>query len=128
MTYEQQNAREWISLYEGGSTLTCDMRGSTLWIESETGDQWTVYPEGRIVRNIDEWTTDLIDLENRVLCPEDYKVCDDDLRPEDRSDYAVDDLMGLGAITDFHADRLGELQEQARWNREDDEVARREAA
>ena len=122
LSKEQHESREIISLYEGGSTLTCEMAGKNLWIESETGKTWLVYPEGRIVREPqgEDWHTDLVELMARVESPQDFT--------QDDFDPGADDLMGLAPVSDFHSDRWAELQEQSRVDREDELQRRRQEA
>ena len=103
---EQNRAIEWLSLYEGGSTLALHDVDGAVWVDSDTGTTWVVYQEGRVVRQPDGWATDATELEHRVMCPSDFTT-DEDYEP---FDVPVAEIPG--DVTDFHSDRLAEMREE----------------
>lgn len=113
LSKEQVVAREYISLYEGGSTLTCHLKDGALWIESDTGTIWIVYREGRVVREPDGWVCDADELENRIMHPSDYTT-DEDYEP---FDVPVCEIPG--DVSDFHSDRMGEMWDERQKLRDD---------
>lgn len=120
MTREQHQAREVISLYEGGERLAGIMDGSYLVLETWDGRIYRVDPDASRIQVSDrKQTTDLTELETAISDPDYFGERDDFLCEMDG-----DELLTY-PVTDFHSDRCADLRAEAK-RVEDDKTYYRE--
>lgn len=118
MTREQQQAREVISLYEGGERLAGIMDGSYLVLETWDGRIYRVDPDASRIQVSDrKQTTDLTELETAISDPDYFGERDDF--------YEEESYEAPGPVTDFHSDREADLRAEAK-RIEDDKTYYRE--
>lgn len=114
MTREQAAARELISLYEGGTRITCEMENRNLKIESESGVVYWVDPDAKHIRRTDGFALDLTELETRISHPADFE-------PEPYDDpwpYDEAPPPPVRLATDNDWERVEDLKQSGRMERE----------
>jgi hypothetical protein len=124
ITREQRDAREVISLYEGGERLAGIMDGSYLVLETWDGRIYRVDPDAEAIQIIEG---------GKVVRTTDWAQLDGESSPlwhPDPDDEPYDDGLyadpGIpGPVTDFHSDREADLRAEAK-RVEDDKTYYRE--
>jgi len=113
MTNDQLRARELIALYEGAGSVTCEMRGKEVLIETDTGRWYSVSADGGRIHRDDEWQTDLTELEERIYSPGLFKSDPDRPCPESSP-------PPIRLATDEDRERAADLEASGRAQREMD--------
>lgn len=122
MTREQIQARELISLIEGGSRLTCEMKDRYLFIDTDAGNSYRVDPDASRITRSNGRPFDLCELEMWVDSPDERDPLYDD-PPMDEAPPPP-----LRIANDLDWERVLDLQKEDRDLRHLEDYWRRENA